>query len=398
MLAAAMGIAVLIAVAANEAQAQTISALYNFSGGTGGQGPGAGITFDRQGNIYGTTEYGGSHQNGLVYRLARHGEGWVYSPLYSFGSQQDDGAYPLSRVIVGPDGVLYGATTLGGINNYGTVFGMTPPPTVCKTALCPWVETVIYRFTGGADGREPWFGDLAFDQAGNIYGTTIGGGSCCGVVFKLTRSGSGWTESVVWNFTDGNDGASPMSGVIFDSAGNIYGTTNAGGSNGFGTVYELSPTQSGWSETTLYSFTAVTGPGAGALVMDAQGDVFGITGGADESVSVAYELTPQNGGWSFSALQNFGIQEAAPTTAATLDSQGNLYGPMPDFPDFLGEIFKLTRSGNQWIYSPYYQFDSCQDGCNPATTVTFDANGNMYGTSYSGGSHDGDGVVWEITP
>jgi uncharacterized repeat protein (TIGR03803 family) len=103
-----------------------------------------------------------------------------------------------------------------------------PPASACKAVLCPWVETILYSFTGGADGGDPLYGDLCFDQAGNIYGTTAGGGSSGGgVVFKLARSGSGWTESVLWNFTGGIDGGAPTAGVIFDNAGNLYGTTSA---------------------------------------------------------------------------------------------------------------------------------------------------------------------------
>jgi uncharacterized repeat protein (TIGR03803 family) len=118
------------------------------------------------------------------------GEGWIFSPLYSFGSQEHDGFYPLARVLFGPDGLLYGTTSYGGAFAYGTVFRLQPPATTCKSVLCPWIETVIYSFTGGADGGIPQYGDLAFDQAGNIYGTTYGGGaSGDGVVFELTRSG-----------------------------------------------------------------------------------------------------------------------------------------------------------------------------------------------------------------
>ncbi|MGA7463557.1 MAG: choice-of-anchor tandem repeat GloVer-containing protein [Candidatus Korobacteraceae bacterium] len=396
-LAASFLTAAFLLLLASTAQAQTYTVLHNLTGGIGGDTPLAGVTLDQQGRIYGTTEFGGSHQNGMVYRLAREGEGWVFSPIYSFGSQQDDGNDPIARVLFGPNGLLYGTTSLGGIQNKGTVFSLQPPPTACKSALCPWVETVLYSFTGGADGGDPFFGDLTFDQLGNIYGTTANSGnSGDGVVFKLTRSGGGWTESVLWNFT-GSDGGFPLSGVIFDSAGNLYGTTSSGGGNGLGTVYELSPTQSGWSETTLYSFTSDTGPGAGGLVMDAQGDLLGMTGGVDDSTNVAFELTPQNGSWSFSVLQTFAEQEATPFVGPTLDSQGNLYGPLPTGgDDHVGEIFKLTHSGDQWTYSPFYQFVSCMDGCFPGA-VTFDASGNMYGTTSDGGT-DGYGTVWEITP
>ena len=382
---------------ATAAQAQTLTILHNFTGGTDGANPFAGVTFDQQGRIYGTAAYGGSHQAGAVYRLAREGGGWVLSPLYSFGSQEHDGTTPYGRVIFGPDGLLYGTTSAGG-QGYGTIFSLRPPATACKTAFCPWLETVLYSFAGGEDGGNPDYGDLVFDQSGNIYGTTVyGGSSNRGVVFKLTRSGSGWTESVVWNFSNGSEGYYPLSGVILDTAGNLYGTTSYS-SVGNGAVYELSPTQSGWSEKTLYSFTGDdNGGGAGSLIVNAHGDLFGITGfflpGA------AYELTPHNGNYSFSLLQTFSGGGYPPTIAApTMDSQGNVYGPVPSGGGSgYGEIFKLTPSGNQWIYSQFYEFADCNNGsgCFPFGAVTFGADGNMYGTTEEGGT--GEGTVWELT-
>ena len=387
---------VFFAVNIPAAQAQTLTVLHNFTYGDGAY-PFAGVTLDQQGRIYGTAADGGSHQAGVVYRLAREGEGWVLSPIYTFQGEPD-GAGPDSKVVFGPDGLLYGTTYGGGAEGFGTVFSLQPPATVCKTALCPWHETILYSFTGGADGANPEYGDLSFDQAGNIYGTTYAGGSDGnGVVFKLSRSGSGWTETALWRFSGANDGAYPLSGVMFDNAGNLYGTTSYGGASRLGTVYELSPTQSGWSETILYSFTnSDTGGGSGGLIMDARGDLFGITG----EVGAAYELTPQDGSWSFTLLQSFSGGGYPPSLASpTFDSQGNLYGPVPSGGDGFGEIFKLTPSDNQWIYSPFYQFDTCNNGngCFPIGAVTFDANGNMYGTTEDGGA-GGEGTVWEITP
>ena len=381
------------------AQAQTLTVLHTFTGGADGYDPYAGVTLDQQGRIYGTTIQGGSHGDGVVFRLAREGEGWALSPIYSFGSQKNDGVQPVSRVVFGPGGLLYGTAGAGGSGGWGTVFSLQPPATACKAALCPWVETILYNFTGGADGGDPLYGDLNFDQAGNIYGTAAAGGSVGGgVVFKLTRSGSGWTESVIYNFTNGSDGGAPTAGVIFDSAGNLYGTTSEYGAHFSGTVYELSPTQSGWSETTLYSFSGETGTGSGGLIWDTHGDLFGLTGGLVGGISAAYELTPQNGSWSFTQLRSFGDEYVGAVAAPTFDSHGILYGPLPTTDgDFnAGEIFQLTPSGNQWLYSTYYDFNSSPAGLSLGA-VTFDASGNMYGTGLDGGS-DFDGSVWEITP
>ncbi len=393
-LAITAGLCILLGTAI-AAQAQTETVLYQFTDRADGASPLAGITLDQQGRIYGTTVSGGTHQDGVVYRLVHEDGGWILSPLHTFQGPPD-GSSPYSRVIFGPDGVLYGTTFEGGSADDGTVFSLQPPATACKTALCPWLETVVYSFTGGADGGEPYYGDLTFDQAGNIYGTTyFGGSSGNGVVFKLTRSGSGWTESVLWNFTGGSDGGAPYAGVIFDSSGNLYGTTSYGGSSYNGTVYELSPTQSGWSETTLYSLTQNdNGIGAPGVIMDARGDLFGMTG---QEAGAAYELTPQNGSWSFRLLQTFSGEYPGPLAAPTLDSHGNLYGPLPTGgpPGANGEIFKLTPSGNTWIYTPFFDFD-VNDGALPIGSVTFDASGNMYGTTEAGGRDWG--TVWEITP
>jgi uncharacterized repeat protein (TIGR03803 family) len=380
--------------AAVAAQAQTLTVLHNFTRGADGGWPFAGVTLDQQGRIYGTAYYGGSQGVGAVYRLVREGEGWVFSPLYSFGSQENDGQYPSARVLFGPDGLLYGTTYYGGSKlGGGTVFSLQPPAAACKSALCPWVETVIHSFEGGSDGAFPGDGDLTFDQAGNIYGTTLDGGSADhGVVFKLTRSGGGWTESVLWNFTGYADGSQPFGRVIFDNAGNLYGTTSAEGSGGYGTVYELSPTQSGWNETTLYSFTYHdNGTGSGGLTVDAHGDLLGMTG--NSAPGAAYELTQQNGSWSYTLLQAFTGGYPGPYAAPTFDSQGNLYGALPAKGD--GEIFRLTPSGNQWLYSSFYQFTD--GGVEPFGVLMFDASGNLYGTTVRGGTY-GEGTVWEITP
>lgn len=389
-----------LALIAVTAQAQTLTVLHNFTSKGDGGIPYAGITFDQQGRIYGTTTRGGAYDEGVVYRLERQGEGWSFEPIYSFGSQNQDGASPYAGVVFGPDGLLYGTTEEGG-NGYGTVFSLQPPAVACKAALCPWTETVIHRFNG-TDGAYPEFGNLVFDQAGNLYGTTFNSGAGNGLVFELSRSGSSWTESVIWQFTGGNDGSYPSGGVVLDKAGNLYGTTGDGGSGGAGTVYELSPAQSGWTESTLYAFNAETGVGDSGLIWDARGNLYGITGlgFTGEGIASAYELTPQaNGSWSFTLLYAFGEQRfTGPVATVTLDSQGNLYGPLPSGSGgYYGAIFRLMPSGDQWLYNSFYQFTSCNDGCTPLGAVTFDANGNMYGTAEKGGT-GGNGTVWEITP
>lgn len=391
-------------VAAPAAQAQTLTVLYNFGNGGVGSEPLSGLIMDQAGRLYGTTYDGGTQGYGTVYRLSRAGSGWTATPLYSFQGGAD-GAYPVASVAFGPNGTLYGTTTEGGNGSnggYGTVFNLRPPASACKTVLCPWTETVLYRFTGGSDGGFGEFplayGDaLVFDQAGNIYGTTPNYGAYGnGVAFKLTQSGGSWTESVLWSFTGRDDGANPLSGVIFDSAGNLYGTAEYGGTHGQGVVYELSPSQSGWTQTTLYSFGDEDAPGPfGGVTMDAQGNLYGTTGGLFNG-GEAYELTQANGNWTVSRRLIFSAYEG-PFDTPTLDAEGNLYGTIA-FAGLggYGEVFKLTPSGGGWIYTDLGDFDLANGG-DPVGGVIFDANGNLYGTTSLGGEYT-NGIVWELTP
>ena len=233
-----------LAALTNVVQAQAPTDIYGFSGGANGYYPAAGVTIDRAGNLYGTTTVGGAYFCGTVYRLRRSENGWIYSSLFTF--DQVTGCTPQAGVVFGPDGTLYGTTFGGGANFAGVVYNLRPPATICRTGLCPWTETILHSFTG-TDGENPYTGNLVFDSAGNIYGTTRSGGEFdAGAVYKLTRNGNSWTESVLHSFADSNDGRFPWAGVTLDSAGNVYGTTTAGGAYDYGTVYELSPSGSGW--------------------------------------------------------------------------------------------------------------------------------------------------------
>jgi uncharacterized repeat protein (TIGR03803 family) len=224
-----LGLAVVaLACCSMAAHAETWTVIHSFSG-PDGSGPSAGLTMDAAGNLYGTASQGGTHNQGAVFKLTHKSSGWIFTPLYSFSGP--DGSYPSSRVMIGPDGTLYGTTTYGGAAGYGAVFRLQPPAGFCHSFQCPWTETVLYSFQGGSNGKEPAYGDLVFDQQGNIYGTALEGGingsNCyglgCGVVYKLTRSGNSWTYSLVYSFLGGDDGAAPYAGVIRDAAGNLYG-------------------------------------------------------------------------------------------------------------------------------------------------------------------------------
>ena len=406
-LAIALGLTIVVT---RSLEAQTFDVLHSFTGGGDGASPGAGLTMDKGGNFYGTTKNGGANGPngyGTVFKFTHTHSGWALNPLYGF-SGGDDGASPGARVIIGADGTLYGTTSYGGGsrcggNGCGTVFNLQPPVDASTNVLTDWTETVLYQFTGGSDGALP-VGDLIFDQSGNIYGVTAGGGSSQeGTVYELTPSNGNWTESVVWSFTGGNDGGKPAGGVIFDGAGNLYGTTQVGGSHGYGSVFQFVPAGSSWSQNTLYSFqngSDGASPTAG-LIFDPSGDLYGTTAsGGPGGGGTVFELTPQrNGTWALTVLYAFGGEAGGgPQADLTMDAAGNLYGTTYEDGAYkYGSVFELVPSNGGWRYSDLHDFTFGSDGAEPVGNVVLDANGNLYGTALAAGGL-GYGTVFEITP
>jgi uncharacterized repeat protein (TIGR03803 family) len=410
-------LSVLTPGATQAAQAQSFNVLHNFTGGPDGSAPVAGLTIDPAGNLYGTASAGGTGY-GTVFRLVYKNSAWTFTPLYSFAGG-NDGGQPQARVVFGPDGTLYGTTAAGAGNGCngegcGVVFNLKPSPRACTTALCPWLEAVLYRFSGGGDGGDP-NGDVIFDRTGNLYGTTVlGGPDCyfrgCGVVYQLTLSAaSGWTERVLYSFSLGDDGAFPVGGLIADNAGNLYGTT-FGYSDGiyapYGTVYELTPSGSGWAEKTLYTFQGGSDGGSpdAGLIADQMGNLYGATtsfgtGGG----GTVFEMMPSGGNWTLVTLYGLigfnGSSQPGPYASLVMDESGSLYGTTRnDGASGNGSVFKLTRQlDGSWTYTSLHDFTGAADGGFPYSNVVFDTNGNLYGTAYRGGAYGG-GVVWEITP
>jgi len=266
----------------------TESVLYTFSGLKDGASPFAGLTFDLAGNLYGTAVDGGTYDHGAVFKLAPSLGGWTESTLYSFSGR--DGENPYGGVTLDRAGNIYGMTYYGGRHGYGVVYELS------LGSSGGWTQTVLHNFTGGKDGGNP-YADLTLDAGGNLYGTTSSGHtSGYGVVFELIPSSSGtWTEKVLHSFTGGRDGTSPSSTLIFDAAGNLYGTAEFGGARGYGVVFELAISSGGiWRQTVLHSFTSKDGfePLAG-LVLDAAGNLYSTTilGGTD-GYGVVFEVTP----------------------------------------------------------------------------------------------------------
>jgi uncharacterized repeat protein (TIGR03803 family) len=305
---------------------------------------------DSAGNLYGTTSVGGANSEGIVFKLSATG---TLTNLHSFGAaanntgtNANDGQNPHAGLVMDSAGNLYGTTELGGANSEGTVFTISSAGT----------ESVLYSFGASAnDARNPLAG-LIMDSAGNLYGTTEQGGvNSKGTVFKLSNA---VVEGVLYSFgtgpnntgTNPNDGSTPLGGLVIDSAGNLYGTTQTGGANGNGTVFKLSSTG---SETLLHSF------GAG----------------------------PNNTGTN-------ATDGKLPNSALIMDSAGNLYGTTQTggANTTTGTVFTISAAGVEGVL---YSFGTGSDGRVPYAGLIMDSAGNLYGTTDSGGTH-GEGTVFEI--
>jgi uncharacterized repeat protein (TIGR03803 family) len=290
---------------------------------------------DGAGNLYGTTFFGGAGDKGSVYELSPGAGGvWTEKVLHSFLDNSGDGGYPRSAVILDASGNLYGTTTNGGPGDYGTVYQLVP------VGDGSWTENLLYTFSS-TDGANP-FGSLVLDAAGNLYGTTSAGGgstaACrygCGTVFELKASTGGtWTEKLLHNFTTNpKDGQFPYGALRFDTAGNLYGTTNGGGAGNNGTVFELTRASGVWREKLLHAFNA-SGDGVyptPGLVFDAAGNLFGATqGGGALSQGTVFELSPSaSGPWTETIVYSFSPSDMggyAPAQGLTIDGAGNIYG------------------------------------------------------------------------
>lgn len=372
----------------------------------------AGPILDALGNVYGAAESGGTYDDGIVYKLSPgSGGAWTETVLYNFkgAKRNQDGANPHATLMADSAGNLYGTTVSGGIANStckagcGTVFMLTP-------AAGTWQETVLYRFTGGTDGYVPYAG-VAMDTAGNLYGATTAGGLYgSGAVYKLTPGSSGWEQTVLYSFPGHPGGSAPYATPFLDASGNLYGTTNAGGSHNLGLVYELALQSDGtWKYQVLHTFVGGTdgaNPFAGVIV-DHHGNVYGTTSiGGAANCGIAFALVPnQSGGWTEHLLHTFlGIasQDGENPNGLTFGPQGSeLYGTsMGGGVDNPGTIFKITHTTSGWQETVLYSFTGGNDGAYPISSVVLDAAGNLFGTTLWGGPA-GDtvgGVAYRFTP
>jgi uncharacterized repeat protein (TIGR03803 family) len=329
--------------------------------------------------------------------------------LYAFKGTPD-GAAPSAGLIEDTHGNFYGTTMSGGPNNDGTVFKLS------RASNGAWTETILYSFSG-IDGDAP-VAALVMDTAGNLYGTTAGGGAYGGgTAFEVSHSSTGWTESVLHSFGNGQDGWDPQAEMVFDSAGNLYGTTQLGGAifgrgddNG-GTVFQLTPGASGWTETILYSFTGeYLGPDpnlpAGSVVLAKNGNIYGVaqTGGANGQGAV-YQLAPNSDGtYTESVIFSFNVNDGAvPNSTPVQDANGNLYGTTRQGGDGAcssvgcGVVYKLTSNGDgTWSETVLHELNG-RDGSTAIGPPAFDSAGNLYAVAEAGGA-DSAGSIFELIP
>jgi uncharacterized repeat protein (TIGR03803 family) len=369
------------AAATQAAQAQTFTVLHNFTGKPDGSSPQAGLVRDAEGNLYGTTPSGGASNVGTIFKVDSSGNETV---LHSFNVE--DGEFPIGGVLRDASGNLYGTTQQGGARQCGTIFRFNANGTL----------TELHDF-GGADGCAPEAG-LTQDAQGNLYGTTTNGGSSgYGTVFKLSKSGK---ETVLHSFVGGTkDGLWPYAGVILDDEGNLYGDTSSGGASDYGIVYKLS--QSG-KLTILHSFTGFITDGCvpdGLLVMDKSGDLFGTTSacgssGYGEGDGVVFKIVRNKTEFLLYKFTG-GSDGGVPYAGVVRDSAGNSYGTtLYGGTEGTGTVFKLDANGTQTVL---HNFSRGSDGGVPYGGVALDAQGNLYGTTIYGGSSQ-QGTVWQLTP
>jgi uncharacterized repeat protein (TIGR03803 family) len=395
--------------------------IHSFAGSPHGELPGGNPIVDSAGGLYGTTERGGTNNScgsgcGTIFRLSPNTHGrWNETTLWSFDLYH--GAYPGYPLVADAAGNLYGATDVGG--NLGVAYGLLHR----KRGL---QFQVLHNFQGGYDGAQPR-SSLIIDRHGNLYGTTVGGGTGGsgggGTVYELIPSGSGWSEKILYRFSPYSNGANPQAGVLFGRGGSLYGTTTYGGNDacpqGCGVVFKLTPAAKGrWTESVMHSFNGSDGCYSGAgLVADAAGNLFGSTdeggsggcslrathersqAGCVNGCGTLFELSHgARGHYSFTVVHYFTAPTGAgPSGNMVFDGAGNLYGTAVVGSAGSGVVFKLALAAhNHWEYTVLHAFTNIPDGSLP-TGVVMGANGKLYGTTIGGGAL-GLGAAFEVTP
>ena len=422
-------VAIVLLAFATSAAASTYKVIFTFQGGTDANFPKGAMIADASGNLYGTTEFGGTHGLGTVFKLTNSAGVWSESVLYSF-SGGTDGGQPGARLVMDAAGNLYGTAEGGGdptciqLHGFcGVVFELSP------NQNGTWTESVLHTFEG-PDGNEP-LGGLIFDGNGNLYGTTFFGGSAgWGTVFELSPNGDGtWTQTILHDFALDANGAKPDSDLVFDAGGNLYGTTNIGGilnacltGFGCGTVFKLAPSGGTWTESVLLRFRGTDGDAPTGVTFDPFGHLFGVTpdGGSGPCTGLiingcggVFELSSTASGlFQHKIVRQFQSTPVAAPDNVVTDAAGNIFGASlfgglkncSNGAEQCGTIYELSpKSSGGFSLSVLYEFTGQADGFWPYAALTIDRSGNIYGTTGNGGNlkcgiSGGCGVVFQIIP
>jgi uncharacterized repeat protein (TIGR03803 family) len=407
---------ILLALGAASAAQVKFELLYSFKTGFDGNGPRGSLVADKQGNLYGTTAFGGSFADGNVFELSQpshSGEAWTETVLYSF--QSTTGEQPQAGLVFDSEGNLYGTTYYGGVGDYGIVFELSPP----EGSGSVWSETTLYDFESGVQIGGP--GGLLRRAGGTLFGTTS---DYNGGVYALkppTGAGGAWKESTLFLFDGGVNGDWPVTesgALVADAAGNLYGTTGQGGEYSWGEVFELSPPKAAgepWTETVLYSFGGYGTDGlypAAGLVLDEAGNLYSTTllGGV-QGLGTVFELSPPTGqshSWTETVLHNFagGTSDGAQSFSGLVrDKGGNLYGvtyqggPGDCYYNYpgCGTVFEVSLAGGKWSESVLHSFNGDKDGQFPYAGLMIDDSNHLFGATSAGGAN-GNGTVFEVVP
>ncbi|MGD0763762.1 MAG: choice-of-anchor tandem repeat GloVer-containing protein, partial [Roseiarcus sp.] len=377
----------------------TLTSLASFNW-TNGYAPEGSLIADAAGDLFGTTISGGANNDGTVYEIAKTPAGYASTPTTLVSFANTNGARPFGGLIADAAGNLYGTTSVGGTNNGGTVFEIAKTSTGYASTPTTLVNFSGGNLTGPETGPE---GGLIADAAGNLYGTTCGGGTNNGgTVFEIAKTSTGYasTPTTLATFSSSLGWA----GLIADAAGDLFGTTCGGGANGDGTVFEIAKTPTGYASTTvsLVSFNRTNGsdPGYGALIADAAGDLFGTTesGGANNDGTV-FEIAKTSTGYASTPTVLLNLNSINGTESGLVaDAAGNLYGTT--YEGGLvggGTVFEIAKTSTGYASSPttlvtFYG----ANGDAPIGSLIIGADGHLYGTTESGGANN-DGTVFELS-